>query len=98
MTNIPQPTPGHSTPGGSVPDYCVRDLSERMQAEFVDFGTPGRWDQFSHELDGAYSPFDFQTAWDQFTPDQRSILAALSIDWAFRRFDTAEKLESNDPL
>lgn len=60
--------------------------------EFVDFGTPGRWDQFCHELDGTYSPLDFQKAWDQITSDQRSILAALSIDWTLRRFDTARKM------
>lgn len=65
----------------------IADLTNEFDRyEFVDFGTAGRWDQFSHELDHVYSPRDFQTAWNQVTTSQRATLAALSIDWNLRQF------------
>ena len=68
----------------------VADLTNDFSHyEFVEFGTPGRWDQFSHELKGVYSPVYFQTVWQEATPCQRSILAALSIDWVSRQSTAA---------
>lgn len=76
----------------------VADLTNDFSHyEFVEFGTPGRWDQFSHELKGAYSPLQFQTVWKEVTPRQRSTLAALSIDWVSRRFSTARDRRHQRP-
>lgn len=71
----------------------VADLTNDFSRyEFVDFGTPGRWEQFAHDLGENSSTRDFEVAWHGLTPSQRSTLTALSIDWRLRERGRAQHL------
>jgi DNA-3-methyladenine glycosylase II len=48
------------------------------------FATPGIWDQLSQISDSRPTPNDFDRAWQRMTREQKSTLAALSIDWKTR--------------
>ncbi|WP_459714463.1 hypothetical protein [Actinophytocola sp. KF-1] len=67
--------------------------------ESIEFGTPGRWHQFCDDLDWQVSMEDFAAAWKVLSRDQRSTLAALSIDWRqkTRRPAQARLFESSTP-